>query len=317
LKFGALVVTVFACALTAQTPQLPPARPVASNGDTVPFSSLVSPIGEPLQIWPPQRHLYDAAFACESPNYLDIANDALEHGADPDLERLMPTKGLFGMDKGSAIAIAAYLAQTDEAKVQSALNPASLNPGDLAAPIPEATLVARDAAANCREMIQLMKSVRGSKPSAVNQPPAARKPVYAAFWRAEGRNIRASWGAGLSPELAEASATARRMCEEKTTACKPAGTCLMNPGWDKPGSDKPSSDKSDLNNSGDLRQWSAFVTNLEADRPASGFACGFPSYEEAQARAYRGCRYGDNLPRGFRCTTVWIRASDTIVDRGK
>ena len=292
LRFGALLL-ILAAALAAQNaplstqmPELPPARPVGSNGDTVPFTSLVSPIGEPLQVWPPQRHLYDAAFACESPNYLDIANDGLEKGADPDLERIMPTKGLFGMEKASALAIASYLAQQNEAKVAAAFDAA-----DLTGPIPEAVLRAREAASNCREMIQIMKTVRGPGASAEHVP------VYAAFWRAEGTNIRGSWGAGVSPGLEEASAAGKRMCEDKTSDCKPAGTCLMNPG--------------------EGRQWSAFVTNGEADRPATGFACGFPSYEEAQARAYRGCRYGVNLPRGFRCTTVWIRASDTIVDRGK
>lgn len=287
MKFGALLMLLYAAALAGQTPGLPPARPVASNGDTVPFSSLVSPIGEPLQIWPAQRHLYDSAFACESANSLDVANDALENGADPDVERVMPTKGLFGMEKGSAITIASYLAQQNEQKLQAALETA-----DLTGPIPEPLLRAREAASNCREMIQLMKTVRGPK-----EPGGAHVPMYAKFWRAEGTNVRSSWGGGVSPNPEEASAIARRMCEEKTSSCKPAGECLMNPG--------------------EGRQWSAFVTNLEADRPATGFACGFPSYEEAQARAYRGCRYGVNLPRGFRCTTVWIRASDTIVDRGK
>ena len=298
LRFGAFASLIFAASLAAQnvpspsgtalqTPEPPPARPVASNGDTVAFTSLVSPIGEPLQVWPPQRHLYDAAFACESANYLDIANDALEKGADPNLERLMPTKGLFGMEKGSALTIASYLAQQNEAKVA-----ASFDAADLTGPIPEPVLRAREAASNCRDMVQLMKTVRAPKASG-----GEKVPVYAVFWRAEGANIRGSWGAGVSASLDEASAMGKRMCEDKTSACKPAGTCLMNPG--------------------EGRQWSAFVTNGEADRPATGFACGFPSYEEAQARAYRGCRYGVNLPRGFRCTTVWIRASDTIVDRGK
>jgi hypothetical protein len=260
-----------------------PARPYAPNADNVPVNYLVSPTGEPFKTALPQKHLFDAAFGCESHNYLDLANDALEHGADPNLVKPMPVRGLYGMDKSSALGIASYLAEQNESKMT-----ADAESADSFAPIPDSVYQWRDAAANCREMIRIMKAPPATTHDAGNQAP-----VYASFSIADGKKISSSWGAALSASLQESSAAAKRMCEDKTKACRPAGSCQINP---TPG-----------------RTWSVFVSNGDPDRPASGFACGYPTWEEAESRAYRACWYGPDRPRSFHCTAVWARSSDTLV----